>query len=74
MKGDQLQGAETVTSHLSSGVGSPPRGERIYYRVKMYNPETGGQIDVRNNQNMVWNSINLKRVGLVVICPVFAMP
>ncbi|MGE9244511.1 CfaE/CblD family pilus tip adhesin, partial [Escherichia coli] len=37
-------------------------GERIDYRVNMYNPETGEQIDVRNNENMVWNSINLKRV------------
>ncbi|ENL2436853.1 pilus assembly protein CblD, partial [Escherichia coli] len=42
-------------------------GERIDYRVKMYNPETGGQIDVRNNENMVWNSINLKRVRPVVL-------
>ena len=33
----------------------------------MYNPETGGQIDVRNNENMVWNSINLKRVRPVVL-------
>ncbi|RZN45931.1 CfaE/CblD family pilus tip adhesin [Escherichia sp. E13S3] len=41
--------------------------ERIDYRVKMYNPETGGQIDVRNNENMVWNSINLKRVRPVVL-------
>ncbi|ONG30590.1 pilus assembly protein CblD [Escherichia coli] len=42
-------------------------GERIDYRVKMYNPETGGQIDVRNNENMVWTSINLKRVRPVVL-------
>ncbi|EHR8838569.1 pilus assembly protein CblD [Shigella flexneri] len=41
--------------------------ERIDYRVKMYNPETGGQIDVRNNENMVWNSINLKHVRPVVL-------
>lgn len=41
--------------------------ERIDYRVKMYNPETGGQIDVRNNENIVWNSINLKRVRPVVL-------
>ncbi|WP_137646747.1 CfaE/CblD family pilus tip adhesin [Escherichia albertii] len=41
--------------------------ERIDYKVKMYNPETGGQIDVRNNENMVWNSINLKRVRPVVL-------
>ncbi|MGT0442236.1 CfaE/CblD family pilus tip adhesin, partial [Shigella flexneri] len=26
-----------------------------------------GQIDVRNNENMVWNSINLKRVRPVVL-------
>ena len=42
-------------------------GERIDYRVRMHNPETGGQIDVRNNENMVWNSINLKRVRPVVL-------
>lgn len=41
--------------------------ERIDYRVKMYNPETGGQIDVRNNENMVWTSINLKHVRPVVL-------
>ena len=62
MKGDQLQGAETVTS-----LSIVREGPRIDYRVKMYNPETGGQIDVRNNENMVWNSINLKRVRPVVL-------
>ncbi|EEU1439707.1 CfaE/CblD family pilus tip adhesin [Escherichia coli] len=46
---------------------STDASERIDYRVKMYNPETGGQIDVRNNENMVWNSINLKRVRPVVL-------
>ncbi|EAA1660168.1 pilus assembly protein CblD [Shigella boydii] len=46
---------------------STDEGERIDYRVKMYNPETGGQIDVRNNENMVWNSINLKSVRPVVL-------
>ncbi len=68
MKGDPPQGAETVTS-LSIVREEPPpdEGERIDYRVKMYNPETGGRIDVRNNENMVWNSINLKRVRPVVL-------
>lgn len=46
---------------------STDASERIDYRVKMYNPETGGQIDVRNNENMVWNSVNLKRVRPVVL-------
>ncbi|QCT86900.1 CfaE/CblD family pilus tip adhesin [Escherichia sp. E4742] len=49
------------------GGASTDASERIDYRVKMYNPETGGQIDVRNNENMVWNSINLKRVRPVVL-------
>ncbi len=53
--------------YLSSGGTTTDEGERIDYRVKMYNPETGGQIDVRNNENMVWNSINLKRVRPVVL-------
>ncbi len=35
----------------------------------MYNPGTGGRIDVRNNENMVWNSINLKRVRRPVHMP-----
>ncbi|EPD1003305.1 CfaE/CblD family pilus tip adhesin [Escherichia coli] len=46
---------------------STDAAERIDYRVKMSNPETGGQIDVRNNESIVWNNINLKRVRPVVL-------
>ena len=47
--------------------GQTDEGERIDYRVKMYDPESGGQIDVRNNESMVWTNINLKRVRPVVL-------
>ena len=49
------------------GASSTDEGERIDYRVKMYDPESGGQIDVRNNESMVWTNINLKRVRPVVL-------
>ncbi len=57
MKGDQLQGAETVTSLSIVRRTTTDEGERIDYRVKMYNPETGGQIDVRNNE--IWSGTAL---------------
>ncbi len=49
------------------GASSTDEGERIDYRVKMYDPESGGQIDVRNNESMVWTNINLKHVRPVVL-------
>ncbi|HAW0656080.1 TPA: pilus assembly protein CblD [Escherichia coli] len=49
------------------GASSTDEGERIDYRVKMYDPESGGQIDVRNNESMVWININLKHVRPVVL-------
>lgn len=67
MKGDQLQGAETVTSLSIVKEGPPPTRENALITGQNVQPETGGQIDVRNNENMVWNSINLKRVRPVVL-------
>lgn len=70
LKDEGLPAAGRRDGHFSiyrQGRTSTDEAERIDYKVIMYNPETGGQIDVRNNENMVWNSINLKRVRPVVL-------
>ncbi|MGB7802414.1 CfaE/CblD family pilus tip adhesin [Buttiauxella sp.] len=65
-------------SIFREGGAKGPERDRIDYRVKLQDPETGGMLAVKNNQIIVWTHVNQNKIRPVrlpsITYPVLCVP